>query len=66
MKAILKNGNLIVPLKYNLSGKVDLRGTQITELPDGLSIGGNLDLRGTQITELPDGLSVGGDLYKDF
>ena len=46
---------------YN--GYLDLSGTQITVLPDNLSVGGYLDLRGTQITVLPDNLSVGGYLY---
>lgn len=32
-------------------GSLDLRGTGITALPDGLSIGGWLDLSGTGITE---------------
>lgn len=31
-------------------GSLDLRGTQITSLPDNLTVGGWLDLRGTQIT----------------
>ena len=31
-------------------GYLDLRGTQITALPDNLTVGGYLDLRGTQIT----------------
>ena len=31
-------------------GSLDLRGTQITALPDGLTVGGWLDLEGTQIT----------------
>ena len=30
-------------------GYLDLRGTQITALPDNLTVGGYLDLRGTQI-----------------
>ncbi|MDE6091923.1 MAG: hypothetical protein K2G14_02365 [Ruminococcus sp.] len=37
-----------IMLKSNNS--LDLRGTQITALPDGLTVGGSLDLRGTQIT----------------
>ena len=41
-------------------GSLDLRGTQITALPDNLTVGGSLDLRGTQITALPDNLTVGG------
>jgi len=44
-------------------GYLDLRGTQITSLPDNLTVGGSLDLRGTQITSLPDNLTVGGSLY---
>ena len=43
-------------------GYLDLRGTQITQLPEGLTVGGYLDLRGTQITQLPEGLTVGGSL----
>ena len=53
--------------RFDLDGSLDLRGTGITSLPDGLSVGGYLDLEGcTGITSLPDGLSVGGSLYKDF
>ena len=40
-------------------GNLNLRCTQITELPDNLTVGGSLDLSGTQITELPDNLTVG-------
>ncbi|MEZ5674316.1 MAG: hypothetical protein R3D81_03415 [Thalassovita sp.] len=43
-------------------GSLDLSGTAITALPDGLSVGGGLYLSGTAITALPDGLSVGGSL----
>lgn len=32
-------------------GSLDLRGTQITALPDNLTVGGSLDLSGTQITD---------------
>ena len=39
-----------------------MRGTQITALPDNLTVGGWLDLSGTQITALPDNLTVGGGL----
>ena len=41
-------------------GSLDLRGTQITALPDNLTVGGWLYLSGTQITALPDNLTVGG------
>ena len=35
-------------------GSLYLRGTQITQLPEGLTVGGDLDLRGTQITNQND------------
>ena len=44
-------------------GSLDLRGTEITSLPDNLTVSGSLDLRGTEITSLPDNLTVGGSLY---
>ena len=43
-------------------GSLDLRGTGITSLPEGLTVGGSLYLRGTGITSLPEGLTVGGYL----
>jgi len=43
-----------------IEGDLDLRGTKITSLPEGLKVGGNLDLIGTKITSLPKGLEVGG------
>ena len=45
------------------NGSLDLSDTQITSLPDGLTVGGWLDLSDTPITSLPDGLTVGGSLY---
>ena len=47
----------------DVRGNLDLRGTQITSLPDNLSVKGYLNLRGTNITSLPDNLNVGGCLY---
>ena len=44
-------------------GSLYLSGTQITSLPDNLTVGGWLDLSGTQITSLPDNLTVDGSLY---
>ena len=46
----------------NNDGWLDLRGTEITALPDNLTVGGGLDLSGTEITALPDNLTVGGGL----
>ena len=45
-----------------VGGSLDLRNTNITELPDNLTVGGYLDLSDTNITELPDNLTVGGSL----
>ena len=41
----------IIKKNTDKDGNIDLRGTQITALPDNLTVGGGLDLRGTQITE---------------
>ena len=41
-------------------GWLNLRGTGITSLPEGLTVGGSLYLGGTNITSLPEGLAVGG------
>lgn len=58
------NGDLAIQVikTFSLNCDTDLRDTQITELPDNMSVGGFLDLEGTQITELPDNLSVGDAL----
>jgi len=47
----------------NVRGGLHLSGTNITSLPDNLSIGWSLDLRGTNITSLPNNLSVGRSLH---
>ena len=44
-------------------GDLDLGGTQITALPDNLTVQGALYLNGTPITALPDNLTVRGTLY---
>ncbi|MFR1813180.1 hypothetical protein, partial [Dysgonomonas capnocytophagoides] len=49
--------------KLYYGGYLDLGGTQITALPDNLTVGGSLNLEGTRITALPDNLTVGGSLY---
>ena len=48
--------------RLEVEGDLDLRGTNITELPENLTVGGSLDLRETNITELPENLTVGGYL----
>ena len=49
--------------KIKVGGYLDLRNTNITELPDNLTVGGSLDLSNTNITELPDNLMVDGNVY---
>jgi len=49
-------------IKDGSKGDLDLSGTPITSLPQGLRVEGYLDLSGTPITSLPQGLTVGGDL----
>lgn len=41
---------------------LDLSGTKVTELPDGLEVYGSLDLMNTNIASLPDNLNVYGYL----
>ena len=54
------NGQLVV------KGKLDLKHTNISSLPQDLHVGGYLNLRDcTSLTTLPQGLHVGGDLYLD-
>ena len=48
--------------KEKIGDSLDLSGTQITSLPDNLTVGGSLYLSGTQITSLPDNLTVGDSL----
>ena len=59
MKMEYTFGELQKMMDYN-GGSLDLRGTGITALPEGLTVGGWLDLRGTGITALPEGLTEGG------
>ena len=63
-----KNYNVILQRKIKKymadggKGYLDLRGTPITSLPNGLKVGGDLGLSGTPITSLPNDLQVGGNL----
>jgi hypothetical protein len=52
-------------LKY-VGGYFGLSYTQITSLPDGLTVEESLDLSNTPIKKLPKGLKVGGDLFIDY
>ena len=49
--------------KEAIPGSLYLENTQITSLPDNLTVGGYLNLENTQITSLPDNLTVGTSLY---
>ena len=55
--SINKDGSISV------GGDLELQGTSIQSLPEGLTVGGSLDLKGTQIQSLPEGLVVGRNLY---
>ena len=44
--------------RLHYGGSLDLRSTQITALPENLTVGGFLYLRNTQITALPENLTV--------
>ena len=54
---------ILPDLSIKVNGNLDLSNTQITSLPDNLTVEGWLDLSNTQITSLPDNLTIGGDLY---
>ena len=56
------DGKLNPDLGLVIKGSLWLRGTSITELPEGLKVSGNLYLRETKVTKLPSGLSVDGNL----
>jgi len=49
-----------------VSGDLNLYGTNVMFLPDGLHVKGTLNLRGTPIKSLPDGLRVGSLLDLSF
>jgi len=44
-------------------GSLTLRNTNITHLPNNMTVDGWLDLRGTNMVQLPDYLYVGGGLF---
>lgn len=59
----MKRYYCIEPGRTNYDGNLDPRKTNITKLPDNLTVGGSLDLSNTPITYLPDNLTVGRSLY---
>src|SRR5262249_39389942 len=46
----------------SVGGFLNLAGTRITELPNGLTVGGDCDLHDSRIAALPERFTVGGDL----
>jgi hypothetical protein len=58
---------LVKALDYMIAGSegsLNLEGSDIVSLPDGLQVGGSLILRDCkELKSLPDGLVVGGSLY---
>jgi hypothetical protein len=59
---ILRRLEKLPPDQRVVKGYLDLRGSPITALPQGLKVDGALNLTGTPITSLPQGLKVGGFL----
>lgn len=53
---IKKYGNVSMIAGNFYNGDLDLQGTAITSLPDGLQVGGSLYQRGTGIKSIPDGI----------
>jgi hypothetical protein len=51
-----------LPYNFHLFGSLDLTGSSVTELPEGLKIGKNLIIGDAPIKELPKRFYVGGDL----
>jgi hypothetical protein len=50
-------------LSVYIKGSLIFINTQVTHLPEGLSVGGSLHLQDSQMTQLPEDLNVGGSLY---
>lgn len=74
LRALVKLGladnatkGLVKALDYMIAGSegsLNLEGSDIVSLPDGLQVGGSLILRRcTELKSLPAGLVVGGSLY---
>lgn len=61
---IVKDGQLVAfVVRFPLGRNVDLKGTGITSLPDGVTFEYDLDLRGLPIHLLPEDMTVKGSLY---
>jgi hypothetical protein len=59
---ILRRLEKLPPDQRIVNGNLDLRGTPVTSLPQGLDVSGDLWLTDTLITSLPQGLKVGGNI----
>jgi hypothetical protein len=60
---ILRMLEKLPPDQRVVKGDLNLTGTPITSLPQGLEVGGTLDLSFTRITSLPQDLKVGHNLW---
>jgi len=60
---IVRKLEKLPPDQRVMNGNLDLSGSSITSLPQGLEVGGDLYLQQTRITSLPQGLKVGGALW---
>jgi len=58
----LLNNEPLTEEDLDVKGDLDLDGSEIRTLPEGLKVGGYLSLAVTKITLLPKGLTVGGFL----
>lgn len=58
---ILESGATFLPANLNVVGSLNLKDSEITELPEHLNVSGDLILN-SKIKDLPDSLRVGGDL----
>jgi hypothetical protein len=65
-KQKIKNGIPLTEDELNIDDDVNLSGTNIESLPEGLYVGGDLWLSGSEIETLPEGLYVGGALFLDY
>lgn len=62
MELVINDKELNPELGLVIQNNLDLRMTNITKLPENLTINGYLDLQGTPIFELPKNLTVNGYL----
>jgi hypothetical protein len=63
----LENNITLLKEELEVDGDLDLYGSKIKSLPEGLKVGGHLSLfHSKNIESLPEGLQVGENLYLDY